>query len=129
MVKIECEICNVKGTLQKVGNNYYRVRHYDGIDSSTRKLRFHYHQQTKEYAERELKKLEGTKALENTVFDQGKAGQEVVIDRKLKESNLIFRNRRAGSLARLGHLLDVQKVTGSNPVRPTKKANHNSYRK
>jgi hypothetical protein len=27
--------------------------------------------------------------------------------------------KRAGSLARLGHLLDVQKVTGSNPVRPT----------
>ena len=42
------------------------------------------------------------------------------IDRKLKESNPIFRNRRAGSLARLGHLLDVQKATGSNPVRPTK---------
>jgi hypothetical protein len=29
-------------------------------------------------------------------------------------------NTWAGSLARLGHLLDVQKVTGSNPVRPTK---------
>ena len=29
-------------------------------------------------------------------------------DRKLKESSHIFRNRRAGSLARLGHLLDVQ---------------------
>ena len=26
---------------------------------------------------------------------------------------------RAGSLARLGHLLDVQKVAGSNPARPT----------
>ena len=26
----------------------------------------------------------------------------------------------AGSLARLGHLLDVQKVAGSSPVRPTK---------
>jgi hypothetical protein len=26
----------------------------------------------------------------------------------------------AGSLARLGHPLDVRKVTGSNPVRPTK---------
>ena len=28
----------------------------------------------------------------------------------------------AGSLARLGHPLDVRKVTGSNPVRPTKTA-------
>jgi hypothetical protein len=27
--------------------------------------------------------------------------------------------KRAGSLARLGHLLDVQKVAGSNPARPT----------
>ena len=26
---------------------------------------------------------------------------------------------RAGSLARLGHLLDVQKAAGSNPARPT----------
>jgi hypothetical protein len=31
------------------------------------------------------------------------------------------RNPRAGSLARLGHLLDVQKVAGSSPVRPTTK--------
>ena len=30
------------------------------------------------------------------------------------------RNSWAGSLARLGHPLDVRKVTGSNPVRPTK---------
>ncbi len=29
------------------------------------------------------------------------------------------KGNRAGSLARLGHLLDVQKVAGSNPVRPT----------
>ena len=33
------------------------------------------------------------------------------------ESRLV---QRAGSLARLGHPLDVRKVTGSNPVRPTK---------
>jgi hypothetical protein len=30
------------------------------------------------------------------------------------------KNVWAGSLARLGHPLDVRKVTGSNPVRPTK---------
>lgn len=28
-------------------------------------------------------------------------------------------NKRAGRLARLGHLPDVQKVAGSNPARPT----------
>ena len=69
MVKNECEICNVKDTLQKVGNNYYRVRHYDGVAPNTRKPRVHYHQQTKEYAERELEKLRRTNALENTIFD------------------------------------------------------------
>jgi hypothetical protein len=59
-----------------------------------------------------------TEASDIAVFDQGN-DQVVIVDRKLKESNLIVRNRRAGSLARLGHLLDVQKIAGSNPVRPT----------
>lgn len=56
VVKITCETCKVKGTLQKVGNNYYRIRHYDGIDKN-RKPRFHYSSTTKEYAESELEKL------------------------------------------------------------------------
>jgi hypothetical protein len=102
MVKIACEKCKLKGTLQKVGRNYYRVRHYDGVDPETRKLRFHYHQQTREYAERELEKLRGTKALENTVFDQVKDGQEVIVDRKLKESSLNQPNTSGRSLVWLG---------------------------
>ena len=87
MVKITCEVCKVEGTLQKVGNNYYRIRHYEGVDPETRKQRFHYHQQTKGYAETELQKL-GTKALDNIIFDQHKAGQQVTIDLKLKDSKL-----------------------------------------
>ena len=94
MVKIECEICREKGTLQKIGNNYYRVRHYDGVDLETKKLRFHYHQQTKEYAKRELEKLVGTKALENTVFNQNKIGQKVNID--LKQTKLSPKLAMAG---------------------------------
>jgi hypothetical protein len=31
-----------------------------------------------------------------------------------------MRGERAGRLAWLGHLLDVQKVAGSNPARPTR---------
>ena len=42
------------------------------------------------------------------------------VDLKLNSDGLESKNRRAGSLARLGHLLDVQKVAGSSPVRPTK---------
>jgi hypothetical protein len=102
MVKIECEICKVKGTLQKVGNNYYRVRHYDGVDSSTRKPRFHYHQQTKEYAETELEKLRGTKTLEGSIFDQNRNKTKVTIDLKETEKVSINKNQvgRSSSLVR-----------------------------
>jgi hypothetical protein len=41
------------------------------------------------------------------------------IDPNLLNVSCFNENRRAGSLARLGHLLDVQKVAGSSPVRPT----------
>jgi hypothetical protein len=37
----------------------------------------------------------------------------------LTECSFPKENSWAGSLARLGHLLDVQKVAGSSPVRPT----------
>jgi len=55
VVKIECEVCGILGTLQKVGRNYYRIRHYDGVVNS--KPRFHYHQNSKEYVENLLEKL------------------------------------------------------------------------
>ena len=74
---------------------------------------FQYHKQSKEYLNSKFKYVSADNDLN---IDQSQDN----IDRKLKESSHIFRNRRAGSLARLGHLLDVQKVTGSNPVRPTK---------
>ena len=96
MVKIPCQVCNKKGTLQKVGNNYYRIRHYTGVDKTTRKPRFHYHQQTKHYAEVELGKLGGTKALENTIFDQTETGQQDNIDPKPKNPSL--KDEMAGPL-------------------------------
>ena len=39
-------------------------------------------------------------------------------DQKFFNNASINENSWAGSLARLGHLLDVQKVAGSNPARP-----------
>ena len=51
-------------------------------------------------------------------------GQEF-IDLKVLNNGSFTESARAGSLARLGHLLDVQKVAGSSPVRPTK---DNHYR-
>ena len=52
-------------------------------------------------------------------IDQVPIHQAGNVDRKLKEFKFLFKERRAGSLARLGHLLDVQKIAGSNPARPT----------
>ena len=53
MVKIECEVCNQLGYLQQLGN-YFRVRHYAGMNPETGKAKFYYHQQSKEYAETQL---------------------------------------------------------------------------
>ena len=102
MVKIECEICKVKGTLQRVGRNYYRTRHYNGVDPSTRKTRFHYHQQTKEYAESQLKKLRGTKTLDGTIFDHNANKTKVTIDLKETEKVSNSKNQmgRSSSLVR-----------------------------
>jgi hypothetical protein len=59
MVKIECEVCHKEGYLQRIGNNYFRVRHYAGKNPQTGKAKFYYHQQTKNYTETQL-------ALKNT---------------------------------------------------------------
>jgi hypothetical protein len=93
---------------------YARVRHYLKLDPTTKKPQFEYHKiEDLEYVNAKFRYVSINDDLN---LDQPQDD----IDRKLKELNPIFRNRRAGSLARLGHLLDVQKVTGSNPVRPTK---------
>ncbi len=80
MVKIPCEICHIEGTLQKVGNNYYRIRHYEG--TINKKLRFHYHQNTKQYALKHLEKLRQQDMLVNTIFDQNPKNTKVNIDLK-----------------------------------------------
>jgi hypothetical protein len=116
--KLKCEIFGKEGTAQLFYNKsgelkYGRVRHYLKLNEN-KKPQFEYHKQSKEYLTEQFKYVSVSNDLN---IDQTQDN----IDRKLKESSPIFRNRRAGSLARLGHLLDVQKVTGSNPVRPTKK--------
>ena len=58
MVRIICQVCSQEGYLQQLGN-YFRVRHYAGINPETGKAKFYYHQQSKEHAETQL-------ALKNT---------------------------------------------------------------
>ena len=112
-MKIICEVCKNLGQLQHLSKNYYRVKHYLG--SVNGKLRFEYHKQNPSYIDKVFKE----QANNNEPFSIDPIGQNN-IDQKLFNNGSISENVWAGSLARLGHPLDVRKVTGSNPVRPTK---------
>ena len=57
-MRIVCQVCSQEGYLQQLGN-YFRVRHYLGINPETGKAKFYYHKQSKEHAETQL-------ALKNT---------------------------------------------------------------
>ena len=116
MVKIPCQVCNIKGTLQKVGNNYYRIRHYEG--SFNKKLKFHYHQNTKEYALQQLEKLREQNMLVNTIFDQNPKNTKVNIDLKEHKQHSKQQNIRASSSARIEHHPPKVGVVGSNPTSP-----------
>ena len=120
--KLECCECGVVGTAQVWINkdleiSHGRVRHYQGINEDKRPC-FIYHKQSREYLVQKLQS-KVIESINSSGIDQVPTDQAGIVDRKLKEFRFLFKERRAGSLARLGHLLDVQKVTGSNPVRPT----------
>ena len=109
-MKVQCEVCGNLGQLQHISKNYYRVKHHLG--STDGKQEFEYHKQSLEYIK--------------NVLDISNLGKDIdpidqkTIDPKLNSNAIESKNTGAGSLARLGHLLDVQKVAGSSPVRPTK---------
>ena len=111
-MKIVCEVCGNIGYLQKLTRNYCRVRHYIGLDPSTKKPRFEYHKQSLDYVQRILNTKQDNQNID--LIDHNNH------DQNLNNSSFFTENKGAGSLARLGHPLDVRKVTGSNPVRPTK---------
>ena len=48
-MKIVCEVCRVEGYLQHTSQNYYRVRHYVGVENG--KPRFEYHKQSFQYVQ------------------------------------------------------------------------------
>ena len=115
MVKVQCPKCNREGSLttkktQSKGKTYqyWYVEHHIG-----NKIKWC-------YLGKYEKLPEGFKKLihKDTQTDtQNKRKSENLNLRLVNENKQ--GNRRAGSLARLGHLLDVQKVAGSNPARPT----------
>ena len=119
-MKIQCEQCRERGYLQQLGN-YFRVRHYQGIDKNSGKSKFYYHQQTPDYASRQIA-LNGKG--ENFIAETSNIGQSkaeyreiehlnTVQEPNLKDSSLISSGRR---LAGLGHKPSKLAITGSNPV-------------
>ena len=106
-----CEVCNIPGMLQILTTNYARVRHYVRLVNG--KPVFEYHRNSIEYVNRILANFK-------TNPDQKQNTDHNKHDLKLNSLGSNIENKWAGSLARLGHPLDVRKVTGSNPVRPTK---------
>ena len=69
-MRLKCEQCGIEGFLQQIGKNYYRIRHYRGLNPITKKSEFFYHQQSKDYVERTLKEHEP-----NQELDIGNNGQ------------------------------------------------------
>ena len=129
MQRVQCPVCNQDGVLQwketvtKVRGKEYRYR----------KL-YVYHQHPKQHPEKHkwcylnkghLQTLGITQNKESLTqsLTQNRATREN-LNLRLKDQNKLENEEWAGSLARLGHLLDVQKVAGSNPVRPTNTLTH-----
>jgi hypothetical protein len=103
-MRILCEVIGKVGYLQHIGKNYYRVRHYERLDPKSKKPIFTYHQQSLDYIKSKI--------------DQ--TGQGIIDPKRLKlDSVKGLEEGRSSSL--VGHLLDVQKVAGSSPARPTNK--------
>lgn len=123
MQRIKCPVCKQQGVLQWKET----VTRIKGKEYHYKKL-YVYHQHPKEHPEKpkwcylnrdHLKALGITqnKSSLTQKLTQNNSNTESLNLRLVNENKQ--GNNRAGSLARLGHLLDVQKVAGSNPARPT----------
>ena len=87
------------GYLQQLGN-YYRVRHYIGINSETRKSQFKYCQQSKEWISSKTN-FKNETAL--NLAESKALGQSSVLDLKLKDSSSDIQSEAClRSLARWG---------------------------
>jgi hypothetical protein len=87
--------------MQQLGN-YFRVRHYQGIDKNSGKSKFYYHQQTPDYASRQIALIGKG---ENFIAETNNIGQSkaeyreieqlnTVQEPNLKDSSLISSGRR-----------------------------------
>ena len=98
-MKIVCEICGNEGYLQHLSKNYYRVRHYTGLDPTTKKPKFEYHKQNLSYIEVFKEQANNNEALSIDPIGQGN------IDLNLNNNGSNNQNKRLGSLAWWGSAL------------------------
>ncbi len=132
MVRIICEQCRESGYLQRIGN-YYRIRHYDTIVDG--KSTFHYHQVSKQYAEKCLSEIKDKTVSESRTenLTNGQSGQELTIEHlntidHLEKPNLALESENKdmrSSSSWLGHKPSKLAIPGSNPGDRTK---HFHYR-
>ena len=107
-MKVRCW-CGIEGFIEKRGDSF-RIKHYQGYVNNQRIYKVH------SVSREQLDSLGINKQF--SVDLMGINGNQSMGIKDLKSVS-VNQNTGAGSLARLGHLLDVQKVAGSSPVRPT----------
>ena len=110
---------NIVSASGRTTYEYYYVQHYI---KETDKIEWCYLGRYDKVPLEYKDKLEKNPVHENPSYIQNYT--QTTTSRENLNLSLINENKpettaRAGSLARLGHLLDVQKVAGSNPARPT----------
>ena len=83
-MRIVCEQCGKVGLLHKIGKQYFRVRHYLGIDPNTHKPKFSYHQQSIKWVNNQL-------AIVNMTIDQlDKVKKNIDLNKSKSPSNKII---------------------------------------
>jgi hypothetical protein len=93
-MKIVCEVCGKEGYLQHIGKSYYRIRHYIGLDSATKKPKFEYHKQDIQYINKLLEQQKTNNNIDLT--------DQTNIDPNLLNLGSFNENHCRGSLAWFG---------------------------
>jgi hypothetical protein len=133
MVKMKCQVCGQEGLLQRVGKSYCRIRHYQGVNPMTKKPKFSYCQQSLEYAEAQLKVLNGKDLfqsnqsniatgcidpeLDQTSIDPDKSNSSSKLESSLSRGSLAWLGRQTHNLENIngGQTPDVQKSRARIP--------------
>jgi hypothetical protein len=111
--------CHRLGYLQQLGN-YFRVRHYDGINPITGKSRFSYHQQSKEWVKAQQDASKDSTALPVTGQECDQTVQVQIDPDRLKSSLKYGLNQSGRRLVGLGLKPSKLAIPGSNPGDRTK---------